>query len=147
MCLISSSLWQIAFTSACTHTHTDTHSQQYRFLTHLICLAESRAKVLSLKWITMRHSSARLWRRQSVGSACHLGRRSRCWWTDRRCCAPCTIQALDPASSTSAHTLLPMRFGNISLYSTWQHNVSELASESFSYSLVPIQNFTVQSRA
>lgn len=76
-------------------------------------LSGSRARAPSLRWITMRHSSARLWRRPSVGSVCHPGRRSRCWWVDRRCCALCTIQALDPASSTSAHTPLPMRFGHI----------------------------------
>lgn len=73
--------------------------------------AEFRAKVLNLRWITMHHSSARLWKKQNAVNVCHRGRRSRCWWTDRRCCAPCTTLAPGPANSTSAHTPLPMRFG------------------------------------
>jgi len=91
-------------------------------------LAGSRARVLSLKWITTRLSSARLWRRPSVGSVCHPGKRSRCWWAVRRCCALCTTLARCPASSTSARTRRPMRFGHISLLSTSQRNFLNLSA-------------------
>lgn len=113
MCRILSFCWQISTLNVLTLAG--------YIATNYSFFPGSRARAPSLRWITMHRLSVRLWIRPDVGSVCHPGRRSRRWWTDRRCCALYTILVRDPASSISVLTLLPMRFGYMSCTNKLEH--------------------------